>query len=150
MQGDFSIRAIGLRFEDLQLGAEASLTRRVTLEDIERFAEVSGDFNPVHLDESFAAGTMFKKRIAHGTLIASYISAVFGMKLPGPGAIYVSQTLNFRAPVYIGDDVIAKVRITDLIEAKKRALFHCECTVRDKLVLEGEAVLLVPSRAGKP
>jgi 3-hydroxybutyryl-CoA dehydratase len=149
MQGDFKVKAEGLCFEDLHLGAEVSLTRTVTLDDIKRFAEVSGDFNPIHLDEAFAATTMFKKRIAQGALVASYISAVFGMKMPGPGAIYVSQTLNFRAPVYIGDEVTAKVRVTELIEAKKRGLFHCVCTVRGKTVLEGEAVLIVPSRAAK-
>jgi 3-hydroxybutyryl-CoA dehydratase len=150
MQGDFKVKAEGFCFEDLHLGAEASLTRTVTLDDIKRFAEVSGDFNPLHLDEAFAAATMFKKRIAQGALVASYISAVFGMKMPGPGAIYVSQTLNFRAPVYIGDEVTAKVRVTELIEAKKRGLFHCVCTVGGKTVLEGEAVLIVPSRAAKP
>jgi 3-hydroxybutyryl-CoA dehydratase len=149
MQGDFKVKAEGLYFEDLHLGAEASLTRTVTLDDIKRFAEVSGDFNPLHLDEAFAAATMFKKRIAQGALVASYISAVFGMKMPGPGAIYVSQTLNFRAPVYIGDEVTATVRVTELIEAKKRGLFHCVCTVGGKTVLEGEAVLIVPSRAAK-
>jgi 3-hydroxybutyryl-CoA dehydratase len=110
------------------------------------FAEVTGDKNPVHIDEDYAAKTMFKGRIAHGMLTAGYISAVFGMELPGPGAIYVSQTLNFRAPVRIGDHAIAQVKVVELIPAKRRARFDCVCTVADKPVLEGEAILMVPKR----
>ena len=90
--------------------------------------------------------TIFKATIAHGMLTAGYISAVFGMELPGPGAIYVSQTLNFRAPVRQGDRVVAKVRVMELYPAKRRARFECVCTVGDKVVLEGEAVLMVPAR----
>ena len=133
-------------FEDLQLGMEATFARSVTENDIVTFAEVTGDKNPVHLDRVYAAKTMFKQPIAHGMLTAGYISAVFGMELPGPGAIYVSQTLNFRAPVRIGDKVIAKVKVAELIPAKKRARFDCACTVGDKVVLEGEAILMVPGR----
>jgi 3-hydroxybutyryl-CoA dehydratase len=98
-------------FEDLTVGQEASLSKTVTEADIVAFAEVSGDRNPVHLDAAYAATTMFKERIAHGMLSAAYISAVFGMKLPGPGAIYISQTLNFKAPVKIGDTVVATVKV---------------------------------------
>ena len=136
-------------FEDLSIGMEASIAHAVTARDIEDFARVSGDHNPVHLDEAHAAGTPFKQRIAHGILTASYISAVLGTRLPGPGCIYVSQTLSFRAPVHIGDEVIATVRVTDLIKEKRRAIFHCVCKVGDKAVLEGEAILMVPSRAPK-
>ena len=136
-------------FEDLSIGMEASIARTVTEKDIEDFARVSGDVNPVHLDEAHAAATPFKQRIAHGILTASYISAVFGTKLPGPGCIYVSQTLNFKAPVYIGHEVVTTVKITDLIPEKRRAIFHCVCKVGGKAVLEGEAVLMVPSRAHK-
>ena len=136
-------------FEDLSIGMEASIARTVTEKDIEDFARVSGDVNPVHLDEAHAAATPFKQRIAHGILTASYISAVFGTKLPGPGCIYVSQTLNFKAPVYIGHEVVTTVKITDLIPEKRRAIFHCVCKVGGKPVLEGEAVLMVPSRAHK-
>jgi 3-hydroxybutyryl-CoA dehydratase len=107
---------------------------------------VTGDKNPVHLDPAYAAKTMFKTPIAHGMLTAGYISAVFGMELPGPGAIYVSQTLNFRAPVREGDKVVAKVKVAELISAKKRARFDCVCTVGDKVVLEGEAILMIPGR----
>jgi 3-hydroxybutyryl-CoA dehydratase len=133
-------------FEDLETGMEASFQKVVTDADIVAFANVSGDKNPVHLDEAYAARTMFKGRIAHGMLTAGYISAVFGMEMPGPGAIYVSQTLNFKAPVRIGDTVIAKVKLVELIPGKRRARFECQCLVAGKAVLEGEAVLMVPAR----
>jgi 3-hydroxybutyryl-CoA dehydratase len=133
-------------FEDLELGMEADFQKTVTEADILAFATVSGDKNPVHLDEVYAAKTMFKGRIAHGMLTAAYVSAVFGMELPGPGAIYVSQTLNFKAPVRIGDVVTAKVKVVELLAPKRRARFECVCTVAGKAVLEGEAVLMVPAR----
>jgi 3-hydroxybutyryl-CoA dehydratase len=133
-------------FEDLELGMEASYTRTVTEADIGAFAEVSGDKNPVHLDAAYAARTMFKERIAHGMLSAGYISAVFGMEMPGPGAIYISQTLNFKAPVKIGDKVVAKVKVVQLFPEKRRALFECVCLVGDTPVVTGEAMLLVPPR----
>ncbi len=133
-------------FEDLAIGMEASFAKVVTEADIVGFAEVTGDKNPVHLDAAYAAKTMFKTRIAHGMLTASYISAVFGMELPGPGAIYVSQTLNFRGPVRIGDRVIAKVTLVEMFPSKRRARFDCVCTVDGKPVLEGEAVMMVPGR----
>jgi 3-hydroxybutyryl-CoA dehydratase len=134
-------------FEDIQIGMEASYTRTVQEADILAFAQVSGDVNPVHLDEAYAAASPFKGRIAHGILTASYISTVFGTKLPGPGCVYVSQTLKFRAPVRIGDEVTAKVVVTGLAPEKKRVIFSCSCSVKDKVVLEGEAALMVPSRA---
>lgn len=133
-------------FEDLSVGQEASLANTVSAVTIAAFAELSGDCNPVHLDAEYAATTMFKERIAHGMLAAAYISAVFGMKLPGPGAIYISQTLNFKAPVKIGDTVIATVKVAELIPEKKRARFDCVCTVNGKPVVQGEAVLMVPAR----
>jgi 3-hydroxybutyryl-CoA dehydratase len=133
-------------FEDLEVGMEASFAKTVTTADIQSFAEVTGDKNPVHLDAEYAAKTIFKEPIAHGMLTAGYISAVFAMELPGPGAIYVSQTLNFRAPVKNGDRVVAKVRVMELYPAKRRARFECVCTVEGKIVLEGEAVLMVPGR----
>lgn len=136
----------GHYFDELEVGQEASYRRIVTEADIQGFAEVSGDTNPVHLDADYAAATPFKGRIAHGMLTASLISTVFGTKLPGPGAIYVSQTLNFRAPVRIGDEVIAKVTLTELIPEKRRAIFACDCSVNGKTVLAGEAVLMVPAR----
>ena len=110
-------------FEDLSIGMEARFAHTLTADDIAAFARVSGDFNPVHLDEAYAAATPFKRCIAHGILTASYISAVLGTKLPGPGCVYVSQTLTFKAPVYVGEEVIATVKITDLIPEKRRAIF---------------------------
>ena len=133
-------------FEDLHPGQTASLSKTVTEQDIIAFAEVTGDKNPVHLDAGYAAKTMFKQRIAHGMLSAGYISAVFGMELPGPGAIYVSQTLNFKGPVKIGDTVVTQVEVVELIAAKRRARFACVCSVDGKTVLDGEAVLMVPGR----
>lgn len=133
-------------FEDLSVGQEASISNTVTADVINAFAAVSGDRNPVHVDADYAATTMFKERIAHGMLSAAYISAVFGMKLPGPGAVYISQTLAFKAPVKIGDVVVATVKIVELVPEKKRAKFDCVCTVGGKPVVQGEAVLMVPPR----
>lgn len=133
-------------FEDLEVGQEASMSRTVSEADIVAYAALSGDYNPVHLDPEYASRTIFKERIAHGILAAGYISALFGMKLPGPGSIYISQTLSFRAPVKIDDKVESKVTLIELIPEKKRARFDCTCTVNGKPVLTGEAVLMVPSR----
>ncbi len=136
----------GVYLEDLSVGQEASMSHTVTEADINTFAELSGDKNPVHIDPEYAAKTMFKERIAHGMLSAGYISAVFGMKLPGPGAIYISQTMNFKAPVKIGDTVVTTVKVAELMPEKKRARFDCVCSVNDKPVVQGEAVLMVPAR----
>jgi 3-hydroxybutyryl-CoA dehydratase len=133
-------------FEDLEVGQEASMSRIVSEADIVAYAALSGDYNPVHLDADYAAKTIFKERIAHGILSAGYISAIFGMKLPGPGAIYISQTLNFRGPVKIDDRVETLVKLVELIPDKKRARFECLCTVAGKPVLTGDAVLMVPPR----
>lgn len=122
------------------------MSNTVTEEHNAAFADISGDRNPVHFDEAYAATTIFKERITHGMLSASYISAVFGMKLPGPGAIYISQTLNFKGPVKIGDTVVTTVKLVELIPEKKRARFETICTVKGKPVLTGEALLMVPSR----
>ena len=138
--------ANGVFFEDLSVGQEASLSTTVSEADIVAFAEISGDKNPVHIDAQYAASTMFKERIAHGMLSAAYISAVFGMKLPGPGAIYISQTMNFKAPVKIGDTVVTTVKVIELIAEKKRARFETVCSVNGKAVVQGEAVLMVPAR----
>lgn len=132
-------------FEDLEVGMEATIARTVKQNDIIVFAEVTGDKNPVHLDAGYAADTVFKEPIAHGMLTAGYISAVFGMELPGPGAIYVSQSLNFRGPVKVGDRVVAKVRVLELYPAKRRVRFESVCYVEGKPVLEGEAVLWMPA-----
>ncbi len=135
-------------FEDLHIGQSVSMVRTVTEADVVAFAAVSGDDNPVHLDEAFAAGTPFKTRIAHGMLSASFISALLGTRLPGPGAIYLSQTLQFKRPVRLGATVEARVEITALEEAKGRVTLSCVCSVEGKPVLEGEAVVMAPKRGG--
>ena len=139
----------GAYLEDLEIGQTAELRRTVTAADIEAFAAVTGDVNPVHLDEAYAATTQFKGRIAHGMLSAGYISAVLGTELPGPGAIYVSQTLNFRRPVRIGDEVTAEVKVTAIDPARGRVTFATGCVVGGKTVVEGEAVVVVPRRAAR-
>ncbi|ADZ71862.1 Probable maoC-like dehydratase [Polymorphum gilvum SL003B-26A1] len=123
-----------------------TLVKHVSSSDVVGFAEVSGDRNPIHLSEHFAAKTPFRTRIAHGLYTASLISAVLGTRLPGPGAIYLSQTLNFKAPVKIGDDVTVTVTVVDLLERGNRARLQCTCAVGDIVVLEGEALVKVPSR----
>lgn len=125
---------------------EASLTKQVTNQDIFAFSEVSGDKNPVHLDDNYAQNTRFKQRIAHGILSASFISAVFGMKMPGPGSIYLSQNLQFKAPVKIGDHVTAKVKVKTVDYTKARVVFETTCWVGNTLVISGEAELMVPKR----
>jgi 3-hydroxybutyryl-CoA dehydratase len=133
-----------LFFEDLEVGMVETLSKTVASSDVVGFAEMTGDRNPVYLSEHFAAKTPFGTRIAHGLYTASLISAVLGTRLPGPGAIYVSQTLNFRAPVRIGDTV--EVRVEDVPE-RRRARLACTCRVGDDIVLDGEALVKVPARA---
>ena len=133
-------------FEDLSVGMDSVYSRDVTKADIEAFAQVSGDDNPLHLDEDYASGTMFKGCIAHGMLSAGYISKVLGTQLPGPGAIYLSQSLKFKAPVRPGETVDTRVEITGLDEKRKRVTFTCECKVADTVVVTGEAMVMVPAR----
>jgi 3-hydroxybutyryl-CoA dehydratase len=137
----------GLYFDELTEGQSAELTRVVGAGDIETFAEVSGDTNPVHLDEAYARTTTFGGRIAHGMLSAAYISAVLGTKLPGPGAIYLSQQLRFRRPVKIGDPVTARVTVKALDEKRGHATLETVCEVNGKTVVDGEAVVMVPKRS---
>ena len=132
--------------EDLSAGMEATYSRVASREDIDMFAQVSGDTNPLHLDEAYAATTMFNGCIAHGMLSAGYISKVLGTQLPGPGAIYLSQSLKFKAPVRPGDQVDTRVEITALDEARRRVTVNCECRVGETVVVSGEAQLLVPAR----
>lgn len=133
-------------FEDLTVGQTGGFGRTVTAADIVNFAGVSGDTNPAHLDEEYAATTMFKGCIAHGMLSAAYISALVGTKFPGPGCIYVSQSLRFKAPVRVGDTVRVKAEVTDLKPEKKFATFRTTCTVGETVVVDGEATLMLPSR----
>lgn len=131
-------------FEDLSVGMRETIKKTVLNEDVIGFAELSGDHNPIHLSEHFARKTRFGGRIVHGLYTASLISAVIGMRLPGPGAVYISQSLNFLGPVKIGDVIDVSVEVVELIEKGRRVRLHCECRVADKLVLDGEGVLSVP------
>ena len=135
-----------LYFEDLSVGMTEVYSKTVKSSDVVGLAEITGDRNPIHLSEPFAARTPFKGRIAHGLYTASLISAVIGTRLPGPGAIYVSQTLRFLAPVKIGDTVDAIVEVTELNDKRQRANLHCQCKIGDTVVLEGEAIVKVPRR----
>jgi 3-hydroxybutyryl-CoA dehydratase len=136
----------GKYVEEIDEGMTAVFSKTVTEADIVLFAEVSGDTNPVHLDEEYAKTTMFKGRIAHGMLGASFISTVFGTKLPGPGCVYLSQSLKFKAPVRIGDTVMARVTAKLVDRNKGRVTFDTTAHVGDTLVMDGEAQLLVPKR----
>jgi 3-hydroxybutyryl-CoA dehydratase len=114
--------------------------------DVTTFAAVTGDENPVHLDEAYAATTPFKGRIAHGMLSAGYISATLGVDLPGPGAIYLSQSLRFRRPVRIGDEVVTEVKISAIDAGRGRVTLQTVCSVGGKPVVDGEAVVMVSRR----
>jgi 3-hydroxybutyryl-CoA dehydratase len=136
-----------LYFEDLTVGMTEKLSKTISSSDVVGFAEVTGDRNPIHLSEHFAAQTPFKTRIAHGLYTASLISAVLGTRLPGPGAVYISQTLNFRAPVKIGDVVDVTVTVAELNPERHRARLTCICAVGSEVVLDGEALVKVPSQS---
>ena len=136
-----------LAFEDLSLGMRETYRKEVKASDVVGFAEITGDRNPIHLSEHFAAKTPFGGRIAHGLYTAGLISAVIGTRLPGPGAIYVSQTLAFRAPVHIGDTVDVAVTVAELVPDRRRARLACACKVKGEIVLDGEAWVKVPTRS---
>ena len=135
----------GYEFEELRVGMFTTYAKTITEADIVLFAAVSGDNNAIHTNEEFAATTIFKGRIAHGMLSASVISAAIANKLPGPGAIYMSQNLQFRAPVRAGDTVRATVTVKELIPEKHRVLLSTCCTVRDEVVIEGDALVALPA-----
>lgn len=140
----------GYGIEDLAVGMSAAAAKTVTDADVALYAGVSGDHNPLHHDQEFAAATMFGGRIAPGMLTASLVSAVFGTKLPGPGCVYMSQNLRFRAPVRVGDTVQARVTVTEVAAEKRRVSFATVCTVGDTVVLDGDALIFVPPREGAP
>ena len=135
----------GYTIDQLEVGQQASFSKTVSESDVYLFAGISGDFNPAHINQAYAEKTVFKTRIAHGILSASFISAVIGYQLPGPGTIYISQTLNFLAPVRIGDTITAKAEVVELITDKKRARLKTVCTNQDgQDVLVGEALVSPP------
>ncbi|MDI6894404.1 MAG: MaoC family dehydratase [Bacillota bacterium] len=131
---------------EFEVGQRASVSRTVTEADVVNFAGVSGDFNPVHVDAEYARATRFGQRVAHGLLTASIMSSVLGMQIPGPGAIYLGQTLKFLKPVFIGDTVTAHVEVTGWTVEKRRVILNTWVEdQRGEKVLEGEANLLVPA-----
>ena len=132
--------------EDIEMGMTRYIRKVITDKDIERFAEISTDHNPVHLDDEYARDTIFEGRIAHGMLTAGLVSAVIGEQLPGHGTIYMSQNLKFLAPVRPGDLVHAEVKVVDIVIDKRRVKLECRCEVNGKNVLVGEAIVLAPSR----
>lgn len=132
--------------DQLAPGMRATYTRKVEETDIQQFGAVSGDVNPLHFDEAFATATPFKGRIAHGMLSASYVSTILGMDMPGPGTIFISFACRFKAPVRIGDEVVASVTVREVVPEKRRVIFDCACNVGDITVLEGEAVVMAPAR----
>ena len=132
--------------DQLKPGMSESFSKTVTEEDIQAFGKVSGDMNPVHFDEDYAKTTIFKGRIAHGVLSLSYLSTVLGMKMPGPGTIFLSQSSRFKAPVRIGDTVTATVMVREVIPEKRRVVFDCRCTVGDTVIMDGEALVMPPSK----
>ena len=132
--------------EDIEMGMTRYIRKIITDKDIELFAEISTDHNPVHLDDEYARDTIFEGRIAHGMLTAGLISAVIGEQLPGHGTIYMSQNLKFLAPVRPGDLVYAEVKVVDMVIDKRRVKLNCRCEVNGANVLVGEALVLAPSR----
>lgn len=134
----------GYGFEALKVGMSAVYSRTITDTDLRNFSGVTGDTNPMHLNEEYAKTTFFKGCIVHGMLTASLLSTVVGTQLPGPGCIYVSQTLFFKAPVHVGETVYAKVTVKALQSEKRRAVLQTQCFVGEVVVLDGEAIVQVP------
>lgn len=134
----------GYTFDQLEIDQTAEITRTVSQADIQTFADISGDNNPVHLDADFAATTQFKKPIAHGMFGAGLISAVIGTKLPGPGCIYLDQDLKFRAPIYVGSEVTTRVTVVAKDERRGRVTLKTECIADGVAAIKGEATIMVP------
>ena len=136
-----------LAFEDLRVGMRETLLKTVMDTDVVGFARISGDDNPIHLCDTYAAGSRFGERIAHGLYTASLISAVLGTRLPGSGAVYRSQTLNFHAPVRIGEVVTVTVEVVELMPQGRKVRLACEASVDGRVVLDGEALVSVPAQS---
>lgn len=134
------------KIEDISIGMSASYSQTITDADIKAFAGISGDRNPVHLDEKYAESSRFKKRIAHGMISAGFFSALFGTKIPGEGCVYVSQNLKFRKPVYIGDTVVATIEVKSIDISKRRVFFDTSCKVGKSKVITGEAEIYIPEQ----
>ena len=141
---------IGKTINEIKIGDTAEFTKTVSESDIYLFAGVTGDFNPAHINEAYAEKTFFKTRIAHGMLLAGFISAVLGCQLPGPGGIYIRQELNFLAPVRIGDTITARAEVLEVMPEKNRVRLKTSCiNQKGTVVVDGEAVASPPKTAGK-
>ena len=136
-------------FDELKPGQSDSFTKQVSERDVELFGEVSGDMNPVHFDEAYARKTIFRGRVAHGAITVSYLSALLGTKLPGPGTIVLELTTRFKAPVRIGDTVTAVCTVREILP-KRRVWLDFVCKVGETVVMEGEALALAPARPSRP
>ncbi len=136
----------GYYLDEIKIGMFAENTMVVSAEKIDAFAELSGDFNPIHVDEEFAKTTMFGGRIAHGALSASLISAILGNDLPGPGAIFVELNMRFRRPAMMGDEVTARAEVVDINERTGRVKMKVSCSVNGKQIIRGDAGVVVPKR----
>jgi len=128
---------------EIEIGMSASYSQTITDADVKQFAAVSGDKNPMHMDDVYASDSRFKGRISHGMLSASFFSALFGTQLPGKGCVYVSQNLNFKRPVYLGDTVTAKIVVNKVDIKGKKVSFKTICTVKNKIVIDGSAVIFM-------
>lgn len=128
-----------------KIGQSASINKSFCLKDVASFADLCGDTNPIHLDEGYAANTRFRRRIIHGPLVASLFGTIFGTIFPGEGSVYISQTLKFKRPVFLGDTVTASVELVDVQKERSRGIFTTVCrNQRNQVVIEGEAQLLLP------
>jgi len=133
-----------ISFEQIKIDMSVSYSQTITDADVKSFAGISGDHNPIHVDDEYASKSRYKKRISHGLISGSFFSALFGTKLPGPGCVYVQQTFNFKRPVYLGDTVTATATVTFIDPDKRRVFFDTICTVKNKVVIDGMAELYVP------
>ena len=137
----------GYAVEELRVGMTAELSRTIDEDDLHRFAALCGDRNPLHFDDAYAADAGFGSRIAHGALTAGLISTLLGTRLPGPGSIYLSQSLRFRAPVHVGETVVVRATVTGVAPERRRVSLRTVCSVDDVVVIDGEALVLAPARA---
>ena len=136
---------VSVYYEDLQIGQSATMEKTVSERDLQMFGDATGDHNPIHFDEEYARGTLFRGRVAHGVLSIGFISAVIGMQLPGEGTIFVSAKFEFKAPVRIGDTVVTTCTVREIGE-RRRVVLDCICSVGDTVVVTGEAFVMAPKR----
>ena len=144
MKSEKNIWLGGLTIEEIEVGMRAAYSHTVTDADVKSFAGISGDNNPVHMSDEYAANSKFGARIAHGLYSASFFSALFGTRLPGTGCVYVAQNLRFKLPVYLGDTVVAEISVTSIDTRRRRVFFDTVCSVKGRVVIEGEAEIYMP------